>query len=129
MKNDNQPDLLLKDECYKIVGACMAVHRELGCGFLEAVYHQALAIEFDILGIPFQREVEISNKYKERILDKFYKADFICYDSFILELKALSMFSIEQASQVINYLKATGYRVGILVNFGATSLEYKRIIV
>lgn len=106
----------------------MVVHRELGCGFLEPVYQEALAIEFQIQGIPFRKEVELSITYKERTLNKCYKADFICYDRIILELKALSALSSDHSSQILNYLKATAIRVGLLINFGTTSLQHQRFI-
>lgn len=120
--------MLYKEECYKIIGACMSVHSVLGCGFLEPVYQEALAIEFKLQGIPFRKESEITIKYKEHTLNKLYKADFICFDQIILELKALSALSNEHTAQIINYLKATGLRVGLLVNFGATSLQHQRYI-
>lgn len=120
--------LIYKDECYKIIGACMAVHNELGCGFLEPVYQEALAIEFELQGIPCHKEFEITIKYKEHTLGKVYKADFICFDKIIVELKALSVLTGDHTSQLINYLKATGFKVGLLVNFGASSLQYQRYI-
>lgn len=121
-------NLLYKDEAYQIIGACIEVHRELGCGFLEAVYQEALEIEFRARNIPYIREALLKIQYKETILKKEYFADFICYDKIIVELKALSELHGEHESQVLNYLKATGFRLGILVNFGQKSLEYKRLI-
>ena len=121
-------ELLFKDECYKIIGTCMQVHNELGPGFLEAVYQESLAIEFKLQGIPFEREVKLEIKYKERTLQKFYVADFICYDEIIIELKALTKLESPHKAQVINYLKATDLKLGILINFGANSLQYERII-
>jgi GxxExxY protein len=119
--------LLYKDESYKIIGACMEVHNTLGCGFLEAVYQEALAIEFEKRGIPYIREAELNIEYKDTVLSKKYNADFICYDKIILEIKALSeLISVHQA-QVINYLKATKLKLGILVNFGEESLNYIRL--
>lgn len=118
----------LKEQTFKIIGACMNVHKELGCGFLEPVYQEALAIEFDYLGIPYQREEEIEILYRGVLLNKKYYADFVCYDEIILELKALSALSKEHYSQVINYLKATGFQLALLINFGTKSLEYKRVI-
>ena len=106
----------------------MAVHRELGRGFLEPVYQEALAIEFDYLGIPYEREDEIEIIYRGVPLDKKYKADFVCYGEIILELKATDSLAKEHTAQVLNYLKATGYQLGLLINFGARSLQYKRII-
>jgi GxxExxY protein len=124
----NKVDLLYKQECYNIVGACMAVHRELGHGFLESVYQEALAIELTRSSIPFEREKELSIIYKGVELKSYYKADFICYDQIILELKALDALSNDHVSQLMNYLKATGLKVELLVNFGAPSLQYKRYV-
>jgi GxxExxY protein len=124
----SQNDLLFKEECYKVIGACMAVHRELGNGFLESVYQEALAIEFKQQGIPFIREKVIPVIYKSVALHSVFKADFVCYDSIILELKALSALTGDHSSQVINYLKATGMRVGLLVNFGSSSLKHQRFV-
>ena len=121
-------NILYKEECYKIIGACMSVHKELGPGFLEAVYQESLAIEFLDQGILFEKEKEIRIFYKGKILDKCYKADFLCFDKIIVELKALSELSNDHISQLLHYLKATKLRVGLLVNFGSTSLVYKRLI-
>ena len=121
-------NILYKEECYKIIGACMSVHKELGPGFLEAVYQESLAIEFLDQGIPFEKEKEICIFYKDKILDKCYKADFLSFDKIIQDLKALSELSNEHISQLLNYLKATKLRVGLLVNFGSPSLIYKRLI-
>nr|WP_319397859.1 GxxExxY protein [uncultured Carboxylicivirga sp.] len=121
-------ELVFKNEAYKIIGACMSVHRELGCGFLEAVYSEALAIELENQGIPFRKEVPLHIEYKGNPLNKTYIADYVCYDSIILELKALSSIESVHKAQVLNYLKATGYKLGILVNFGEQSLRYKRIV-
>jgi GxxExxY protein len=121
-------DLLYKDEAFKIVGAAMEVHNELGSGFLEGVYQEALEREFANQGIPYQREVPLPILYKGELLSKKYVADFICYDKIIVELKALSSLNSEHQSQVLNYLKATGMKLGLLLNFGASKLESKRII-
>src|SRR5207245_2356909 len=104
----------------------MEVHRQPGCGFLEPVYQEALAIEFTDRGIPFFREVKLSLVYKENPLDTNYCADFICYRSVVVELKALSRITGTEEAQVINYLKATGHEVGLLINFGTKSLEHRR---
>jgi GxxExxY protein len=123
-------ELLFKDECYNIIGACMAVHSELGNGFLESVYQEALAIEFRKQGIPFIKEKSFSIVYKGVELKSTFKTDFICYDydSIVLELKALSALNSDHMAQVINYLKATGLRVGLLVNFGTESLQRQRYV-
>ncbi len=113
---------------YEIIGAAMEVHRTIGCGFLEAVYQEALGIELALREIPFQREVELPICYKGQILSTSYRADFICFRDVVVELKALSHLSGQEESQIINYLKATGLKIGLLLNFGAECLEYKRFI-
>ena len=121
-------ELLYKEEVYNIIGAAMEVHSVLGCGFSEAVYQEALAIEMAERGIPFEQEKFIQIAYKKKVLKKYYQADFVCYDKIILELKALSALTSEHESQLLNYLKATGLKLGILINFGEKSLVYKRFI-
>ena len=121
-------NLLYKDEAYKIVGACLEVHKHLGCGFLEPVYQEALEKEFISQKIPCKREIELLIYYKQERLNKYYQADFVCYDKIIVELKALSELTSQHEAQVLNYLKATGFELGLLINFGQTSLQYKRII-
>ncbi|MGC9260982.1 MAG: GxxExxY protein [Phycisphaerae bacterium] len=111
---------------FAIIGAAMEVHREMGCGFLERVYQESLAVELATRKIPFQREIELPVKYKGQPLDAIYKPDFICYESVIVETKALSLITGLEAAQLLNYLKITGYKVGLLINFGVTSLEYER---
>ena len=112
---------------YKIIGAAMEVHRYLGCGFLEAVYGDALAIEFTNRNIPFEREKLINIKYKDTTLEHYYVADFVCYDSIIVELKAVTELNKTFEAQVLNYLNATGYESGLLINFGELSLKHHRI--
>ena len=124
----NQQELIYKQEAYKIIGACMIVHKELGCGFLEAIYSEALQIEFKEQDIPFKREVPLYIDYKGQPLNKTYVADYICYDKIIIELKATNYLESVHEAQVLNYLKATGFKLGILVNFGEQSLKYKRIV-
>lgn len=113
---------------YAIIGAAQTVHAELGCGFLEPVYQAALAIELTERGVPFEREVDLPLSYKGRSLDVFYRADFVCFDSVIVELKAIRTLSGVEEGQVINYLKATGLQVGLLLNCGAPSLEHRRLV-
>jgi GxxExxY protein len=113
---------------YAIIGAAMEVHRQLGCGFLEPVYQEALAIELANCAIPFRREQNFSICYKGYSLETHYRPDFICFDSVIVELKALGRLSSTEESQVINYLKVTGYETGLLLNFGARSLEQRRFV-
>ena len=115
------------EETYKIIGAAMEVHRHLGCGFLEAVYGDALAIEFTNRNIPFEREKLINIKYKDTTLEHYYVADFVCYDSIIVELKAVTELNKTFEAQVLNYLNATGYESGLLINFGELSLKHHRI--
>ncbi len=113
---------------YAIIGAAMEVHRQLGCGFLEAVYQESLALELQARQIPYQREMELPIFYKGQRLTTFYRADFICYDTAVVELKALAKLGGVEEAQIINYLKATGLQTGLLLNFGTTSLEYKRFV-
>jgi GxxExxY protein len=113
---------------YAIIGAAMEVHRVLGCGFLEPVYQKALAVEFTNRTIPCRRETSFPVFYKDVKLDVPYRPDFICFDNVVVELKALARISGIEESQVINYLKVTGYEIGLLLNFGARSLEYRRFV-
>lgn len=119
--------MLQENETYKIIGAAMAVHKELGCGFHEDVYQEAIEIEFKERGIPYEREKLINVYYHGKPLNKYYKADFICYGNIIVELKALSELAGEHEAQVINYLQATKIKIGLLINFGQRSLIHKRL--
>ena len=122
-------DLLYKDEVYDIVGACIEVHRELGMGFAEAVYQEGLELEFTTREIPFMPQKELKVFYKGTPLRKFYIPDFVCYEKIIVEIKALDILSSREESQLLNYLKTTRYRVGVLANFGSAGLlEWKRFI-
>ncbi|MCI6808732.1 MAG: GxxExxY protein [Spirochaetia bacterium] len=114
------------DKTYGIIGAAMKVHSTLKSGFLEAVYQDALEVEFKKLNIPFKREVEIPVFYDGVKLNSRYRADYICFDNIIVELKALKNITNIEEAQLINYLKATNYRLGLLINFGEKSLVYKR---
>ncbi len=124
MTVDDQRD----QRTYTVIGAAMEVHRQLGCGFLENVYQAALGIELAERGIPFKCQTALPVFYKGRRLECDYKADFVCYESVIVELKAVSAVAPVHEAQVIHYLKATGMEVGLLINFGASSLQYKRLV-
>lgn len=121
--------VIYKEESYKIVGAAFEVYNKLGHGFLEAVYQEALEIEFQRQGIPYEREKELKILYDDVELKQTYKADFVCYDKIIVELKAVSALEDAHRSQVYNYLHATGFKLGILLNFGKSGgLEKERIV-
>ncbi len=113
---------------YAIIGAAMTVHRTLGHGFLEPVYQEALEHEFVACEIPYQREFPLPIRYRGKFLQTSYRVDFLCYGSILVELKALQKLSGTEESQVINYLKASGREIAMLINFGACSLEYKRLV-
>jgi len=115
-------------ETFAIIGAAMNVHRELGHGFLEAVYQDALAREFACRSIPFERENPLPIYYRGERLDVGYRADFVCFGRIIVELKALAAISGTEEAQVINYLKASGLQRGLLLNFGSSSLQQKRLV-
>lgn len=119
---------LYKEESYAIRGAIMSVHRELGCGFLERVYQDALELEFKLRGIPYEREKQIQITYKGYPIGEPYRADFICYGKIIVELKAVNELLGIHKAQVINYLKATKLKLGILVNFNDAIVYPERII-
>ena len=121
--------IVYKDESYKIIGAAFKVYNTLGPGFLEAVYQEALEIEFQRQGIPYEREKELKISYDGIELKQTYKSDFVCFGKIIVELTAVSSLDEVHRSQVYNYLHATGYKLGLLLNFGsATELEKDRIV-
>lgn len=121
-------DIVFKEESYRIIGSCLAVYNKLGSGFLESVYQEALEIQFKKDKIPFVKERKLHIKFDDIQLDKFFKADYVCFDSIIVELKATPFIHKNDLAQVLNYLRATDMRLGILVNFGEKSLTYKRIL-
>jgi|ERR1043166_240743 GxxExxY protein len=121
-------ELVYKDECYRIVGACFEVYKEKGCGFLEAVYQECLEMEFQMQGILFVPKPPLALSYKGRPLVQKYSPDFICLDKIIVELKAVSALADEHRAQVLNYLNATGFKLGLLVNFGHyPKLEWEQL--
>ncbi|MHB8861493.1 MAG: GxxExxY protein [Pirellulaceae bacterium] len=123
------PIILYREESYRIVGACFEVYNELGSGFLEAVYQETLAMEFHARGIPFAAKRALGLYYKGQRLESTYMPDFICHESIIVEIKSASSIADRHRAQVHNYLKATGHRLGLLVNFGSDpKLEYERIV-
>lgn len=123
---DSEERYPLQDKTHQIIGAAMKVHTELGCGFLEAVYQEALAIAFEKFRIPFESQKPINIHFWNQTLKKSYIADFLCYQKIIVEIKAQNALTGTDEAQLINYLKATGCKVGLLLNFGTTSLEVKR---
>jgi len=110
--------LMLEEESYAILGACFEVYKDKGCGFLEAVYQECLEIEFGLRGLPAQPQVPLALTYKGRPLKKKYEADFVCFGTVLVEIKAVSRLADEHRAQLQNYLHATGLRVGFLINFG-----------
>ena len=121
--------IIYKEESYKVVGAAFKVYKALGHGFLEAVYQEALEIEFQRQGIPYEREKELKIQYDGVELKQTYKADFVCFGKIIVELKAVNALDDAHRSQVYNYLHATGYKLGLLLNFGnSDELEKERIV-
>ncbi len=122
-------NVIFPQESYNIIGAAMKVHSALGCGFTEKVYQDALAVEFNKNGIPFQREVELHVVYEEVVLPSTFIPDFICYDNIIVELKAVRELDDMHRSQAYNYAKVSDYQLALLVNFGEPSLTYERLVV
>ncbi len=122
-------EILYAEEAYRIQGAAFEVYKEIGCGFLESVYQECLENEFLLRGIPFSSQFELKLKYKGKVLKQTYKPDFTCYGKIIVEIKAVKDFTNEHQAQVLNYLKATGMELGILINFGShPKAETKRLI-
>lgn len=120
--------LVYKEEAYKIIGICMAVHRELGKGFSEVVYGDALEIELMDNNVNYSREKKIDIVYKGNLLPHKYKADFIINDKIVLEIKAISCLTDSHVKQTLNYLAVSKLKLGLLINFGEDSLRYKRIV-
>ena len=125
---DATEKIVYKEESFKIIGACMKVHRSLGAGFLESVYHEALEKEFESQKVNFDSRKKLQVFYNEVPLKKYFIADFICFDKIVIEIKAASFLHKDTEAQTINYLKSTNYPVGLLINFGQSSLTWKRFI-
>lgn len=122
-------DIIYKEESYVIMGACFEVYKEKGNGFVEPVYQECLELELGLRGIPFEPQVQLSLNYKNIPLKQSYKPDFLCFGKIIVEVKAVKTILDEHRAQVHNYLKATGFRLGLLVNFGHyPQIEYERIV-
>ncbi len=121
-------ELIYRDECYRIIGACFEVYKEKGCGFHEPVYDDCLEIELGLQGIPTIAKTRLELHYKGRLLRHYYEPDFVCFEKIILEIKAVSVLADEHRSQVLNYLASAGFELGLLVNFGRyPRLEWERI--
>jgi GxxExxY protein len=128
-RTEEKPELIYKDESYAIVGACFAVYKDKGCGFLEPVYHECLGIELELRGIPFRSKPPHTLQYRGRTLIQTFTPDFVCYHKIIVEIKAVSSLIDEHRAQVLNYLSATGYKLGLLVNFAHyPRMEYERLL-
>ncbi len=122
-------EIIYRDESYKIMGACFEVYKVKGCGFTEAVYQECLALEFSYQNIPFVSQPKLELDYKGTKLEQYFKADFVCYGTIVVELKALPKVSDICRAQMLNYLNAMRFRLGIIVNFGHhPRLEYERIV-
>lgn len=120
--------IILKEESYKIIGACIEVHKKLGCGFLESVYAEALELEFKKAEIPYEREKKLPVYYETKKLNKYFRADFVCNGTIIVELKATKFSTELDILQTLNNVKATQFKLGLLINFGTPSLSYKRVV-
>jgi GxxExxY protein len=122
-------ELLFKEECYQIMGACFEVYKELGCGFVESVYQESLEIEMTLQNLPFRPQEQLKLTYKATPLKQFFVPDFVCFGKIILEIKAVTTLNDDFRAKVHNYLKATGYQLGLLVNFGHyPQVQWERII-
>ena len=122
-------ELILKEEVYAVVGAAIEVHRELGPGFLESIYQEAMEMELSARNVPFVAQQPIAVRYKGLTLKKRYIADLVCFEQVIVEIKARPQLSGNEKAQLLNYLKGTGFPVGILINFGSPGkLEWKRLV-
>lgn len=129
MKETEQPEILFKEESYQIMGACFEVYKRMGSGFLEAVYQECLAIEFATKKIVFEQQPKLRLTYRDQILGQNYIPDFYCFGKIILEIKAVRKLADDHRAQLHNYLKATGARLGLLVNFGhSPKVEWERVI-
>ena len=128
-RKEENAELIYRDESYAIIGACFAVYKDKGCGFHELVYHECLEIEFELQGIPFLSKPAQTLQYRSHTLVQTFSPDFLCYEKIILEIKAGSALVDEHRAQVLNYLAATGCKLGLLVNFGHyPRLEYERLL-
>jgi GxxExxY protein len=122
-------EFLYEKETYRIIGACFEVYNEKGCGFLEPVYQECLEIELGLQEIPFDAKKPLTLEYKGHKLKKTYEPDFVCFGKIIVEIKAVSSLTDDHRAQLLNYLNATGFKVGLLVNFGHyPKLEYERMV-
>jgi GxxExxY protein len=122
-------DIIYREESYRIMGACFEVYREKGCGFLEAVFQECMELELSTQAIPFHAHPLLNLTYKGRPLKQTYSPDLVCFDRIVVELKAVSKLTDEHRAQVHNYLRATGHRLGLLVNFGHfPKVEFERIV-
>ena len=122
-------ELIHAEECYKIIGACFEVYKDKGSGFLEGVFQECLELEFGFRAIPFAAQALLSLSYKGHILKQRYVADFLCYESVLVEIKAVEKLTDEHRAQLLNYLNATDLRLGLLVNFGHhPKLEWERMV-
>ena len=121
-------EIVYREESYKVIGACMEVHRKLGPGFLESVYSEALEIEFQKADIPYEKEKKLPVYYDDQQLHKYFRADFVCYDAIIIEIKATNFTVDANKKQTLNNIKSTNFKLGLLINFGMPSLKYYRLV-